>query len=1347
MLIKGKIDKKSGRKKIFGYMLDLNSDASVNGYICIDNEKFAIECNIYSENLEKKYSHGKHCFAFSIPEKFKDKDIHHIRLLSDTGSLIDKLLIPLPNFTFSNYHETVCGYISDDIKNNISVINGVLINKNDNKDIRTAIIKLNDLSFEVKANLRREKPADFQSFISNAFSVTITSEQLRDLDNIINIVLLDKESGQIIDQKNIVNPFSDIFLSSLYDIKNKWMNNSNSALFLKEIKKLASKNTKTSDFKFVSALCFIYEKNVEEFSKILSELKNEVDTPLIRLFCSYLVDNTEYEDSSLTEYQLDLLRKFILTTEDWVDGYIFFSKYFPKEITNEYILKAFDNGMTRGASTFCLYLLEHHKDCFTEKNNYFDNKIKVYKKVKAHYKVIETILDYKSETGNKKHDFELINQFMKLHNFDKAYELLNEKKDDLEKSKIQDHRLYARFCDFWFMKGDYSKALDYVNQGLLIKPDNKELLQNKVKLLSTLDLNVEGSIVARKLCELYPSPVHTDMMNIINFKQNESIRSNCAWCVDLCNIADIDEAICLTEQFFLKFNRNTPFSVNKILFLCNKEPSSKIPNLNIYTDFARVFSRNEAVHYLQNLSNDDSIDWVGYVQPVANFSEIISDEIKFFQSVGVREGMKTSNILSLCRRTVLSDYIDWYKNSNHILDIPHLLDEFSKTVLCVGKNNNKNISLTKRIVFITPIGMSNFGGVEQFLQGMVSCFEKNFSYEPYIIALSDRNKASCKLLDRTYFSKEMDVKKTREILFDLSPDIVWSLTDDDMSPYVEPVRYLRSQSIIGLHYYRAFMVTACDGDFYCDSRNIVRKSFKDILSSVDVVYANSVWTQRLILNSFDVVLPVLFSLPHKYSLCMAPIKDRKFVLSVNTEFKKGFDFVVEIAKRLPEVPFVSLSNQSNVEVASEYCKRNGVKNITILPFQEKMEDIYSKSKVVLVPSFKFLETFSRVPIEAHCFGIPVIGSDTGNIPYILEKSGLSLPESIDSWVQELKRLFSDEQYYEQRSEKAFENARDRYNFTMQPLRINSFRSYYKKRCLVALGSGIGNMVLGSVVVRKLSEYFGTPIDIVIDGVPKSSAIIFANSPYVNAVYYGYEIVRHRYYDIVFITRCYTRELTYSSYNANKIYRTRDIIDYIDMRGIQETEAELKALEYFLEIPYSEEDNYLFAVKGNPFPLDVHPKRIGIHAGCKPGYWTKKQWPYFKELIVKLQSAGYEVVSLGVPDEYVEGTINGTSYETWDMVNNIQQCAFLVANDSGIAHLAKALGKHGVVIFGPTYSAKLLPYSEDWKVMHANDVPCSPCFMHPDFETRECNKSCMTHISAEEVFNAVVQGMTKIKEEK
>lgn len=1338
MQVKGKIDRKSGRKKIYGYVLDIHSSSSLKCILYIDNESFKVDCNLHNEHLEKKYGHGNHGFVFIIPEKFKDKDIHHIKLTTSQNDLIDEMLVPLPNFTLLNYHEQVCGYLSDDVVNDIHNISGVLINKKEKNDTRTAIIKLNDTLIEVEASKSRKESVLFPSYKNSGFTISLTDEQLMALDNFIEISLIDKETNALIDKKEVANPSSNLLLSNTErDIE------ANPDALIK----LASKNTKSGDVQLASILYKIHEKDISEFKRVVSSILDVANSPFVRLYGKYCLNKIEINDTDCAQYQLDLFQDFLLARKDFVTLFPFFRNHFPKLVTNDFILKAYNDGMDRGLFTFCLYLIENYSHCFVDKNDPINCKIQIYKKMKAHHLVVDTITEFKKSTGNTKYDFELINQLMKLHEYDKAYSALMSKRDELEKSKKQDHRFHLRFSDYLFIKGKYVQALEEAEKGLAIKPENKELLENQVKLLSTLGKSVESCSAAEKLCDLYPSQIHTDMKNMLRIEDELKTKNNCAWYIDLRAENNPDEAISLVDQFVGKFNRGTPFSVIKLLFVCSNEPTYKIPGSIINTEYVKVFSSSDEILYIKKLCAEQNVDWVGYVKPAKNLPEIFNEELSFFESVGMREGAICSNVLSLCRKEVLADYVNWYDKNYNISKVSEVIDGFKGVVFTTGEKSDRSYNSRKKIVFITPRGISNFGGGEQFLEGMSSCYENNFSHEIFVIALSDQFKNSCKYLNNTFFVTDKDKHRIREILFELNPDVIWSLTDDDMTPYFEPLRYLRSQSIIGLHYYRAFMITASDGEFYCDNRNIIRNSFKNILASVDTVYANSIWTQRLILNHFNVALPIIFSLPHKYPLNKVPNDGRKYVLSVNTEFKKGFAFIVEIAKKLPNIQFVALSNQSNSEVAKKYCKDNGVNNIEILPFQEKMQDLYSQSKVVLVPSFDFLETFSRVPIESQCFGVPVIGSNAGNIPYILEKSGICMAKNADDWANEIQRLFSDNSYYEHRVEMAFENARDRYNFSRQPPRLAQLSAYCRKRCLVAVGSGVGNMILGSVIVKKLSDYYNVPVDIVIDGVPKNSAMVFANSPYVNAVYYGNQLVKRRRYDIVFITRCYPRELSYSDFNAHRIFRSRDIVDYMDMRGLQEQEAELKCLEFWLGIPYKDDDNFAYTVKCNPFPLDVNPKRIGIHVGCKPGYWTKKQWPYFKELIVKLQSAGYEVASLGVPNEYVEGTINGTSYETWDMVNQIQQCTFVVANDSGIAHLAKALGKHGVVIFGPTYSAKLLPYSKDWKVLHADDVPCSPCFMLPDFEKCECDKSCMTHISAEEVFNVVVQEINKFKEEK
>ncbi|MBI5685097.1 MAG: lipopolysaccharide heptosyltransferase II [Verrucomicrobia bacterium] len=79
---------------------------------------------------------------------------------------------------------------------------------------------------------------------------------------------------------------------------------------------------------------------------------------------------------------------------------------------------------------------------------------------------------------------------------------------------------------------------------------------------------------------------------------------------------------------------------------------------------------------------------------------------------------------------------------------------------------------------------------------------------------------------------------------------------------------------------------------------------------------------------------------------------------------------------------------------------------------------------------------------------------------------------------------------------------------------------------------------------------------------------------------------------------------------------------------------------------------------------------------------------------------------------------------------LSQCRLLLTNDSGPMHLAAALGKPVVAIFGSTEPALTGPGGPRHVVLrHA--PPCSPCFL------RECpiDFRCMTAITVEEVVKA------------
>ncbi len=77
----GYIDKESGRQSIYGHLLDKNTPQPRAGILCIDDDIYEIDCNIYHESIENKYGHGNHGYKLYIPIKHKDGKEHIVKLI------------------------------------------------------------------------------------------------------------------------------------------------------------------------------------------------------------------------------------------------------------------------------------------------------------------------------------------------------------------------------------------------------------------------------------------------------------------------------------------------------------------------------------------------------------------------------------------------------------------------------------------------------------------------------------------------------------------------------------------------------------------------------------------------------------------------------------------------------------------------------------------------------------------------------------------------------------------------------------------------------------------------------------------------------------------------------------------------------------------------------------------------------------------------------------------------------------------------------------------------------------------------------------------------------------------
>jgi len=159
----------------------------------------------------------------------------------------------------------------------------------------------------------------------------------------------------------------------------------------------------------------------------------------------------------------------------------------------------------------------------------------------------------------------------------------------------------------------------------------------------------------------------------------------------------------------------------------------------------------------------------------------------------------------------------------------------------------------------------------------------------------------------------------------------------------------------------------------------------------------------------------------------------------------------------------------------------------------------------------------------------------------------------------------------------------------------------------------------------------------------------------------------------------------------------------------------------------------------PDEIAATTRRFGIegrYAVFCPGaeYGPAKRWPYFRELAEKLTMP---VVLLGSVKDAAAGQnlpgrnlIGKTSLD--EAIRIIAGAALAVSNDSGLMHVAAALGRPQVALFGSSSPEHTPPGSAKARVLWLH-LECSPCF------ARECplgHFRCMKEMSVEQVLAAV-----------
>jgi heptosyltransferase I len=178
---------------------------------------------------------------------------------------------------------------------------------------------------------------------------------------------------------------------------------------------------------------------------------------------------------------------------------------------------------------------------------------------------------------------------------------------------------------------------------------------------------------------------------------------------------------------------------------------------------------------------------------------------------------------------------------------------------------------------------------------------------------------------------------------------------------------------------------------------------------------------------------------------------------------------------------------------------------------------------------------------------------------------------------------------------------------------------------------------------------------------------------------------------------------------------------------------------------------VLAAMREKWPVDGYPY-VALQPGAR---WANKRWPAesFGALVQALHREQPELrfVILGSHEDCPlgeaicvsarEACLDLTGKTTLpEMIEWLRLCHVLVTNDTGPMHVAAALGRPIVSLFGPTEPQRTGPYGQVAGVLRRTDLPCVPCMK--DWCSYERPLECLHGITSSQVLERVREVLSR-----
>jgi len=160
--------------------------------------------------------------------------------------------------------------------------------------------------------------------------------------------------------------------------------------------------------------------------------------------------------------------------------------------------------------------------------------------------------------------------------------------------------------------------------------------------------------------------------------------------------------------------------------------------------------------------------------------------------------------------------------------------------------------------------------------------------------------------------------------------------------------------------------------------------------------------------------------------------------------------------------------------------------------------------------------------------------------------------------------------------------------------------------------------------------------------------------------------------------------------------------------------------------------------------------IGVHPGTNSSQ-AFKRWPlcHFSRLCDLLVDEFHALLLIfegpdegGLGEQIIETGKSGSGmllikgFSIHEVTALISRCNFMVSSDSGLSHIAAAVGTPPFTIYGPANEKQSSPWRYDDLVIKNRGLECRPCYTRPG-QKIDCDKKlCLEQILPEEVLDFI-----------